>query len=231
MKNKKILILILLVIIMLGICLIMVTLNHNSKDGLKDDSESEVEMVEEKFSKIDPEEFKNKIIEELKNTKLNISDSENKNEVVTKFDDGEKFQGYVSAIITEQKDNKVTATVEIPCFKINCDSDGNFKNIEYTLEIMKGNTIGNAVKNVLKRDYGMENIDAVLGSEKFRKFIGTGTSGTVYYSSKELFVKTISEITGPIMINNHEYQFNENNCQDIIDLYDEYKTVTVGIDL
>lgn len=224
MKNsKKVLRIIVVVIIIIAILAVGIFASKMISSNIK------IKETEEKLSNINAEKLQNQIIEELKHTDLNVTSKENSMEITTSFDEGIKFKGYISAIINCLQNEKIISTVEIPCFKIN-SNNGKLKNIEYTHTFMGSNIIDRVVKDVLKNNYGLDNIDTIIGSEKYRKFCEIGTSGTIYYSEDEFFLNVVNEIKGPIQVNGHDYVFNASNCQRIIDLYKGYQTTAVGLD-
>lgn len=226
MKKSRIFILaVIFIIILIAIAIVLI------KPKMSTVSKSDpIKQVENKLKNIDAEKLQNAIIEELEASTLNVNVKNNLGEITTEFDTGTKFKGYICAKIDYIQKGKVTASVEIPCFKINSDSDGKFRNIEYSFEFMNSGIINNVVRKVFENNYGLKNFDAIIGSEKYeRKFVGEGKSGDIYYSEDEFFINVISEIRGPIRINGHEYVFNSGNCQTIIDMYKEYKTSTFGL--
>ena len=226
MKKLKIFIPLAILIIVLITIVVVV---KGTKD-LTVSKENPIKQVENKLKNIDAEKLQSEIIEELEASALNVNVKNNLGEITTEFDTGTKFKGYICAKIDYIQKGKVIASVEIPCFKINSDSDGKFRNIEYSFEFMNSGIINNAVRKVFENNYGLKNFDAIIGSGKYeRKVVGEGKSGDIYYSEDEFFINVISEIRGPIRINGHEYVFNSGNCQTIIDMYKEYKTSTFGL--
>lgn len=146
--------------------------------------------TENKLSQINAEELETKIIKELENTDLNVNSPTSKTEFrkldsnKSKFDSyikmyyelSQKYFGtemktneevmteYISAFITNSKEHGVA----IPCFKIESDNNGKFKNINY-LESGPGDRIEtivkNAVEKVFKNEYGIEIF--VNGNDKY----------------------------------------------------------------
>ena len=85
--------------------------------------------IENKLSQINAEELKNKIIAELEKTEISVNTYKTK----TTFADDVKinnYENYVVAKITTSELSLLDA-VYIPFFKIDSDSNGNFKSIEY----------------------------------------------------------------------------------------------------
>lgn len=130
--------------------------------------------IRNKLSQINVEELETKIIEELEKTPLNINTSEFNTTIGTldKVEESNKgknnlfggvkanyelsgnlntFKNYISAYIIGQNNELVI----IPCFKIESDSNGNFKSIK-----CKTSQISHEVPNifikVLEKDFGIK---------------------------------------------------------------------------
>lgn len=132
--------------------------------------------IRNKLSQIDVEELQTKMIEELENTSLNINTDEF-NTIIGTFDKVEEsykgenadkiflgvkaiyeltnnldnFKSYVSAYIIGQNNELII----IPCFKIESDSNGNFKSIK-----CKHSGISHEVEdifiNILEKEFGIK---------------------------------------------------------------------------
>lgn len=223
-NNKKIKILILAMIVVGIIAESLILLLHkNEKKEMTD--EELIRIAEGKFGKIESEELQEQILEKLKKSELNINTIKNSMEITTSFEKGTKFNEYICAIITEKNNGKTIATVEIPCFKINSDSNGKFKNIEYTHEFMGTRIIEQTIKEVLKANYNLYDIDAIIGSQRYhRRFQEEGTSGIIYYSEDEFCITIINLIT------DQKFEYSPINSQHIIDMFKDYETVRLGLD-
>lgn len=230
MKKSKILF-ILFVILIVAVIVIAVIVSKNNSNKKNTNSKTDpIKSVEDKLKTINAEELQNKIIAELEASDLNVNVKNDSNEITTVFDTGTIFKKYICAKIDYIRNGEIDASVEIPCFRIDYDSDGKFKSIEYTYEFMTTNIINEAIRNVFKDQYGLNDFDAIIGSQKYeRKFSGEGKSGNIYYSQDEFFINVVTEINGPIQINGHVYVFNPGNCQTIIDMFKNYKTFTFGL--
>lgn len=137
-----------------------------------------VSQTEKKISQIDANQLQEKIIEELKNTALNVNKSSIKTDfqicdINNKDYFGENI-GFASIFYAPSEnyfDNFVFATIiketqenflYIPCFRITSDSNGKVKNIEYLCSDQYDiyTIIENSINRVLKDDY---NINTPIG--------------------------------------------------------------------
>lgn len=146
---------------------------------------STIKDTEEKLSQIDAKELENKLIEELKNTKLYVGAvSESDNELVwTEF---KNVDGVVMAKIQSTNEEYVN----IPCFKIESDSNGKFKSI--TFDDTENNGIFDICRQVIKNEFKNKyNIDTFIKNNSlynnhFRKVIEPQkieTSSQVFFES------------------------------------------------
>ena len=111
-----------IIIIIIGLFFLIQTISTNMK----------ISETEEKLSQINAEELNSKLIEELEKTDLNVDLTLDTMFVDTIFSEGEdELEGFTVMSIIAFKNNNVIGGIEIPCFKIESDSNGNFKNIEY----------------------------------------------------------------------------------------------------
>lgn len=164
-------------------------------------NENQIKQTEEKLSKIDVKELEQSLIEELKNTSLNVNTSSYKTFFGTEEDffnesnentalgfavslhykDRNPFKDYVSAYIMPN-DNSGGGMV-IPCFKIVCDNNNNFKYILYQSDTNFDMT--NVVKKIFKTKY-----DIVMYNFKndkyFEKFIVEGNKK--YKETLEIYI-------------------------------------------
>lgn len=229
-KSKIFFILIAILIVVLIAIVILITKSKNNSNKNNRNEQDAIKQVESQLKRIDAEKLQNEIIEELQTSDLNVNLKNDSYEITTVFDTGTKFKEYICAKIEYIQNGEIDSSVEIPCFKINHDGNGKFKSIEYTYEFMTTNIINEAIRNVFKDQYGLNDFDAIIGSQKYeRKFSGEGKSGNIYYSQDEFFINVVTEINGPIQINGHVYVFNPGNCQTIIDMFKNYKTFTFGL--
>lgn len=212
-KNLKIVGLVIgIIIIFVGLFFLVQTIFTNIK----------ISETKEKLSQINAEELKTKLIEELEKTDLNVDltlDSMFVDTIVTEGED--ELQGFTIMSIMAFKNNKVAGAVEIPCFKIESDSNGNFKNIEYVYtRPLNTHIIAETVENVFKNTY---NIDFTIeNNSKYNTtfnqfFVNEGTITTV---NDDFFLAIISRI------NNTEYE-----DYSLVEKYTEYETAKFGLEI
>lgn len=105
----------------------------------------EFNQVKNEVSKINAKELEEYITEELKNTKVNLNEKKYRERDLSKKDKYYKYEtkfsknsnGFIEANINSKlfskNDNKILSeeNVNIPCFKIESDNNGNFLNIKY----------------------------------------------------------------------------------------------------
>lgn len=152
-----------------------------------------VSQTEKKISQIDASQLQEKIIEELKNTALNI----NKSQIKTDFqvcDINRKdyfceniafdsifyapsenyFDNFVFATITKDKQENF---LYIPCFKITSDSNGKVKNIEYLcsdhydIYIIIEKSINKVLKDVYNLNTPIENVSYKYGYNQSNTYV------------------------------------------------------------
>ena len=107
----------------------------------------QINNTEEKLKKIDCDNLEKELIAELKGREINLNktfygkdlvlnllDYKNveKNNIYT-FDTeiSKVSSGWICATTTCKENNNIIGTMQIPCFKIEKDSEGNFKNIKF----------------------------------------------------------------------------------------------------
>lgn len=189
---------------------------------------NKIKDTELKLSKVDVAELEEKLIEALQETKLNvkIDATDNNLLVLTNIGKGVNIEDYITASIVCLKGTNVVGAVEIPCFKINTDNNGNFKNIEYTEYMLdEYGLIKFKICNVFKDNYGVDfTID--IGdygnkyNKRFNKEIRDGgytNKGTIYIYDDLFFDGIVERING-------YYVKNEASK------YKEYRTTTFGLD-
>ena len=109
-----------------------------------------IKETEKKLSEIDATELQDRLIEELKKSKLYLElDSENIF-VATMFNEGVTFKDYITLSYLCIKNGNPVGAVEIPCFKITSDSNGKFKSIEYTERTVDEYIVPSIVEKVFK---------------------------------------------------------------------------------
>mgnify|MGYP001861100364 CR=1 FL=1 len=153
-KKKKLKILG-IIILVIGVIIATVFLTRFILTNIK------INNTEKELSQINAEELQTKIIEKLKETPMNINLSYGNQMIITEFvDNYEETNGYVTALILYTKGGNIynSEGVAIPCFKIESDSNGNFKNIKYIYASFDS-IVNEAVERVFKDEY---NIDVVI---------------------------------------------------------------------
>lgn len=153
-KKKKLKILG-IIILVIGVIIATVFLTRFILTNIK------INNTEKELSQINAEELQTKIIEKLKETPMNINLSYGNQMIITEFvDNYEETNGYVTALILYTKGGNIynSEGVSIPCFKIESDSNGNFKNIKYIYASFDS-IVNEAVERVFKDEY---NIDVVI---------------------------------------------------------------------
>lgn len=144
-----------IVILVVAVIIVAVFLTHFILTSIK------INQTEKKLSQINAEELQTKIIEKLKETPMNINLSYGNQMIMTEFvDNYEDTNGYVTALILYTKGTNIYngEGVAIPCFKIESDSNGNFKDIKYIYASFDS-IVNEAVERVFKDEY---NIDVVI---------------------------------------------------------------------
>lgn len=122
-------------------------------------TDRKINVAENNLEQIKVEELEEKIIKELENSELNINTSNGNQVVMTQFTDNN--DGFVTAIIMAVNRNNIYNGdgLSIPCFKIESDENGNFKNITYLENGDLEDVVAEAVSKVFKRDY---NVDIII---------------------------------------------------------------------
>lgn len=187
-----------------------------------------IKETENKLKAIDTKELQTKLIEELNNTKLNINiDGTNLNNmyVITIFNEGIHFKDYITATITCWRNSTIVSAIEVPCFKITSDSNGKFKNIEYTDFLFnETQVIKEVVEKVFENDYGIDleeinkntNIREKFYKEKSYEYTN---KGNVYVDGDNFFIAVLNKVA------NMNIEYGEN-----IEQFKEYKTKTFGLE-
>lgn len=193
----------------------------------------QIKETKERLSQINAEELKEKLIEELKKTDFNVNMNTDTMSVTTEFTDtfGEnQLKDFTEILITAHKYNKLVAGIEIPCFKITSDDNGNFKNIEYIDgTILDSWIIENTIQKVFKDSY---NIDlTIIGNAKYNLTFNKSktNSGNISFASNEFLVTIISRI------NNTNLDYSEIKkealMETLLNKYTHYDTAKFGLDL
>lgn len=222
-KNIKILIAVIvaILIILIGVFVAPI-INTNLK----------IKNTESKLSQIKAKDFENELIEEFKKSPLNINNDTIKT-TFGKLDDidnnaslemkasigftkmnGEEYykskyedlENFVYAYILEYKSNKIENYIVVPLFKIESDSNGNFKEIKYVsvTSLVHNLTSFNysVLENVLKNKYNIEM--SVSGSLKYNdKFNHSGLKAQYRFSNVD-FVVNISNTLNQNRITKNE---------------------------
>lgn len=178
-NKKKIIVIILIIVAVIVGALLTYFIVNNSK----------INQVKERISQIKTEELQKNIIDELKNTSLNINNSSMETYFGTETNDSmdmalsfyyglvsqgyssnKNNEGYVYAFVSSKNRN---IGVMIPCFKIESDNNGNVKNIV----IPNSNRVSLPIKKVM-----WDTLEKVF-NEKYNidisnyKELGKGTCG------------------------------------------------------
>lgn len=193
---------------------------------------SNIKKIEEKLSEINSNELQSKLIEELEETPLNVNTpsitttfgnnlieimngrySNNKAPIYyydMMFYNNKNEEDYVFAIYFDKNNNETS--LSIPCFKIESDSNGNFKNIISPVtnggSFAVGKNVWTAFTNVLENEYNidisnysLENGVKGLWEEKKIKVMKYEGDNFAKDVSKEIIDKT----------SNIQYKFNKND--------------------
>lgn len=168
-------------------------------------NENQIKQTEEKLNKIDIKELEQSLIEELKNTSLNVNTSSFKTFFGTEEDffnesnenialgfavslhykEGNSFKDYVSAYIMPN-DNSGRGMV-IPCFKIVCDNNNNFKYILYQTD---SKYIRDVITKVLETKYDIDTYN--VENDKYNeKFIVDGNKK--YQETMEIYINLYND--------------------------------------
>lgn len=192
-------------------------------------TEIQISQTEEKLANINSEELQKQIIEELEHTNLNINITANPLYIYTYFEEGVKFEGYITAKIGCVQNNNVIGLIEIPCFKINSDSNGKFISIEYNKNLFG---IKQAVVETFKTKYDID--FTIVGNEKYcNRFneevskSGETNSGEIYCSDNEFFImvlKRYDESYKNFSVNDYD------SNKDFFDNLKIYQTTTFGLE-
>lgn len=163
--KKKIIIITVLIVIIIALVIVAIKVAPIISEKMEFDE------VKNKVSKIKADEFEEYLIQELKNSKINLNTDKNIERDLTKRDRYYKYEtkfsksdtGFIEANIKATECNKNSSNfksteyiVNIPCFKIEKDANGNFVNIKYIAnDYMNTISIGmeKAIKNVLSNKY------------------------------------------------------------------------------
>lgn len=194
MLKMIIVIILIIAIAVLGVIVSKVIINEN-----------QIKQTEERLSKIDVKELEKSLIEELKNTSLNVNTSSFKTFFGTEEDffnesdenkalgfavslhykEGNPFKYYVSAYIMPNDNNG--GGMIIPCFKIVCDNNNNFKYILYQTD---SKYIRDVVTKVLETKYDID-IYNVENDKYNEKFIVEGNKK--YQETMEIYINLYND--------------------------------------
>lgn len=200
------------IIILVGLFFLIQTISTNMK----------IKETEEKLSQINTEELKTKLIEGLEKTDLNVDLTLDTMFVDTIFTEGEdELEGFTVMSIIAFKNNNIIGEIEIPCFKIESDNNGNFKNIEYVEHrVLDTNIIEQTIEDVFKYSYNIDLkiIDNIKYNSTFNR--GLVNKGTVKTLSNDFFLAIVNRI------NDTEYE-----DYSLVEDYKEYETAKFGLEL
>ena len=186
----------------------------------------EVNSVKKKLSAIKSEELKENLEKELKETDLFLEMNLDNLYVGSMINFFFEFDCYtcLSNLAFKGNANNIVGAIEIPCFKITSDSNGNFKNIEYT-DILFNETqvIKEVVEKVFKNNYGidMNQINKNMENKFYKEESYQYTNeGEIYTLDNNFFIAVLHNITGM------ELEYGDNVTDDMR----EYKTKTFGVE-
>lgn len=206
LKKKTIKIIIAIILIIVAIIVgIMITNSIVNDKNIKE--------TEEKLSQIDAKELEAKLIEELEKTELNVNIELSNGVVLTKFTETKQFEGYISAQILGLNQNNYGAVI-IPCFKIESDSNGKFKNIEYIN--LNYSSIRETIRKIIQKTF-KESYDIELFkmndkySERFNK--GYKSKGNIFIDDKDFGIAIMNKI----------------NTTNFDEVFTSYTTSTFGL--
>lgn len=201
-KNiKTIVVIILIIAIIIGGVIATNLIMNNAK----------IKQTKEKISQINAQELQEKLINELKNTSLNVDTSSIQTQFGTKtitdsMDTALRFyyglvmknysnvDGYVFAFVSS-KDRNIG--VAIPCFKIESDSNGNFQNIVFPsntgslIPIRK--IMWETIQKVLEEEYNID-VSNFSGLGKGRSLISGKVNVITSTSDIDFAVTAFKEI-------------------------------------
>lgn len=193
-----------------------------------------IKNTEEKLSQINAQEFEDKLIEELKKTKLNVNTSNISTNIcsweemsnleqfvvipIELFYSANKqdnpYEESISAYITSNSEG----TVAIPLFKIESDNNGKFKKITYTERALKENIVPSVIEKVLKNEYDIDML--IVGNTEYNtRFnkLSNSDKGTIY-CTENFLNEVLDKMQGR---NNSSY----------VESYKEYSTTIFGLDI
>lgn len=182
-----------------------------------------IKETEKKLSEIDATELQDRLIEELKKSKLYLElDSENIF-VATMFNEGVTFKDYITLSYLCIKNGNPVGAVEIPCFKITSDSNGKFKSIEYTERTVEEYIVPSIVEKVFKDNYDV-NLK-IVGNEKYNKkfnkdILGYTNKGNIYIDDENFYIGILEKVS----------DVNLKYGDKLVSAFKEYRTQTFGID-
>lgn len=177
------------------------------------------------LSNISAEEMQEKVIEKLEESEININTSSLKTtigafqkvdedivEACTYSKDDDDAKKFVYAFITDKKERKGIA---VPLFKIESDSDGNFKRVEYINDTYNNYTY-KAIDSILKEEYGLERGMGYYGMRYARRYEGSmhkpriiGDKKYIKYKDTDFAIEIMQEIL------DSEY-YSEYTCKSIL---------------
>lgn len=159
---------------------------------------NKISATAEKLKEINVSELENKIIERLKETDLYVEEDTGELFVGTMIGEGTEIKDYITVAYIAIKNGNGIGAVEVPVFKINTDSHGKFKNIEYlAYETWNKGIVEKTIKNIFKEEYdidfsmtwGMLQFNGNFNGKYNKTFdkLGYTNKGDIYYVRRELF--------------------------------------------
>jgi len=184
-----------------------------------------IKEIEQKLSAINSEELQGKIEEELKKTKLFMEMDLDNLYVGSMINDGIEHEGYKCVSILCLKGGNIVGLVEVPCFKITSDSNGKFKNIEYTdFLFSETQVVKEAVEKVFENDYGIDfgeiNKNKTIRNRFYKDGFNFTNTGEVYIMDENFFVAVLHNVA------NMNLEYGDNVTKDM----KEFKTKTFGVE-
>ena len=181
--------------------------------------------VEQKLSAINSEELQGKIEEELKKTKLFMEMNSDNLYVGSMINDGIEHEGYRCVSILCFKGNNIVGLVEVPCFKITSDSNGKFKNIEYTdCLFSETQVVKEAVEKVFANDYGIDfdeiNKNRTVRNKFYKDGFNFTNTGEVYIMDENFFIAVLHNVA------NINLEYGDNVTEDM----KEFETKVFGVE-
>lgn len=179
------------------------------------------------LSNINAKEMQEEIIDRLKDSKINVNTSSIKTEIeafqeadediikaCTYSSNNDSEKDFVYAFIIDEKEENVVA---IPLFRIESDSNGYFKNIEYVSNWFYNINILEKINDVLKTNYGLEKGMGYYGRRYEKTYYGPWHKPSVMGDDKYIQYKDsdfAEEIAKEITDNRYDERYYSNIIKD-----------------